>query len=228
MDLLGIRRKRVDAAGNSVVETRADADHDITIMHRHIGFVGTVHAQHAEPVLARCRIGAETHQGRGDRETGQLYQFTQQTGGLRAGIDDAAAGVENRLLRLRHQLDGRMNGIEVALDLRLVALMLDGGGRRRVGAGGELDVLRNIDNNRSGTTRLRDAEGFMDNARQFVDVLHQPVVLGAGARDADGVAFLKRIGTDQRCRNLAGKADERDGIHQRILQRGDRIRRAGA
>lgn len=94
MDLLGIRRKRIDATGNTVIETRADADHDIAIMHRHIGFVGTVHAQHAEPVLAGSRIGAETHQRRGDREIGELDQFTQQTGCLRTRIDDAAAGVK--------------------------------------------------------------------------------------------------------------------------------------
>jgi hypothetical protein len=33
-------------------KTGADADHDIAIMHRHVGFIGAVHAQHAQPVLA--------------------------------------------------------------------------------------------------------------------------------------------------------------------------------
>jgi hypothetical protein len=36
-------------------------------------------------------------------------------------------------------------------------------------------------------------EGLMQNARQIVDVLDQPVVLGAGPGDADGVAFLEGV-----------------------------------
>ena len=58
---------------------------------------------------------------------------------------------------------------------------------------------------------------------EFVDVLHQPVVLGAGPRDADRVAFLEGVGADQRGRHLAGQADQRDRIHQRVLQRRHRI-----
>ena len=69
VDLLRVRRERVDAAGDAVVETRADADHDVAIVHGHVGFVGAVHAEHAEPVLAARRIGAEPHQRRGDRES---------------------------------------------------------------------------------------------------------------------------------------------------------------
>ena len=54
--------------------------------------------------------------------------------------------------------------------------------------------------------------------RGRVPSLHQPVVLGAGPRDADRVAFLEGIRTDQRRRHLAGDADQRDRIHQRVLQ----------
>jgi hypothetical protein len=54
--------------------------------------------------------------------------------------------------------------------------------------------------------------------RQIVDVLHQPVVLGARPGDADGVAFLEGIIADQVRRHLAGDADQRDRIHQRIGQ----------
>ena len=49
--------------------------------------------------------GAEPHQRRGDREAGELDQLAQQLAGARAGIDDAAAGVEQRPLGVRHQLD---------------------------------------------------------------------------------------------------------------------------
>ena len=76
--------KASSAAGDAVVEARADADHDVAIMHRHVGFVGAVHAEHAEPVLAGRRIGAEAHQRRGDRKAGDLDQFAQQLRGLAA------------------------------------------------------------------------------------------------------------------------------------------------
>ena len=104
MDLLRARREGVDAPGHAVVEARAQADHQVAIVHRVVGFVGAVHAQHAEPVRPRGGIGAEPHQRGGDRKAGQLDQFAQRCAGRRPGIDDAAAGVEDRPLGLRHQL----------------------------------------------------------------------------------------------------------------------------
>ena len=84
VDLLGVRREGVEPAGDAVVEARADAEHHVAIMHGHIGFVGAVHAEHAQPVLAGRRIGAEAHQRRGDRKAGEIDQFAQQMAGLRA------------------------------------------------------------------------------------------------------------------------------------------------
>ena len=65
-------RERVEPAGDAVVEARADADHHVAIVHRHVGFVGAVHAEHAEPLRIGRRKGAEPHQRRGDRKAGQL------------------------------------------------------------------------------------------------------------------------------------------------------------
>ena len=59
-------------------------------------------------------------------------------------------------------------------------------------------------------------------------VLHQIIMLGAVARDADGVGFLERVGADQRGRHLAGDDDHRDRIHQRVGDAGDRVGRARA
>ena len=47
------RRERVEPAGDAVVEARADADHQVAVVHRPVGLVGAVHAEHAEPL----RIG---------------------------------------------------------------------------------------------------------------------------------------------------------------------------
>ena len=59
-------------------------------------------------------------------------------------------------------------------------------------------------------------------------VLHQVIVLGAVAGDADGVGLLEGVGADQRGRHLAGDDDHRDRVHQRVGDAGDRVGRAGA
>ena len=104
MDLLRARREGADLAGAAVVEARAQIDHQVAVMHDVIGFPGAVHAQHAQPFRSRSRKRAQPHQGRGDGKAGQVHQFAQQLGGLRPGIDDAAAGIEHRPLRRRHHL----------------------------------------------------------------------------------------------------------------------------
>ena len=44
MDFLGRRREGGDAARHAVVEARAQADHQVAIMHGMVGFPGAVHA----------------------------------------------------------------------------------------------------------------------------------------------------------------------------------------
>ncbi len=65
----------------------------------------------------------------------------------------------------------------------------------------------------------------MQDARQIVDVLYEPIVLRAGACNADRIAFLKCIGTDQGRRHLARNANQRNGVHQGVLKRRDRVGR---
>ena len=141
VDLLRARRKRIGASGDAVVEARADAQHDVAIMHRHVGLVGAVHAEHAEPVLARRRIGPEPHQRRGDRNARDLDQFAQQLRGFAAGIDDAAAGVDHRPLGGGEQRHRFANLRCVALDAWRVGDVHVGFARRVIGAGRKLHVL---------------------------------------------------------------------------------------
>ena len=196
-------------------------------MHRHVGFVGAVHAEHAEPVLARCRIGAEPHQGRGDREAGDLDQFAQQLRCLETGIDDAAAAIDHRALGVGEQRHGLADLRRIALHARRVGDVHVGLARRMIGAGRELHVLGHVDQHRTGTARGRDIERLVQHLGEIVDVAHQPVVLGAGPGDADGVAFLEGVVADQMRRHLPGDADQRDRIHQRIRQRRHHVGGAG-
>jgi hypothetical protein len=216
-----------DAAGDPVVEARADVDHQVAAMHREVGLVEPVHPQHAEPLLARGRVGAEAHQRRGDRKARGLHQFAQELAGLGPGIDHAAAGVEDRALGGFHRLDQRLDRGGVALHARLV--VVDPGlGFFRVAAGGELHVLRDVDQHRPGAAMGGDVERLVDRAdRRSVSFTSQ-FMLGAGPRDADGVGLLERVGADHEGRHLARQNDDRDRIHQRVGQAGDGVGRAGA
>ena len=227
VDLFRMRRESVEPAGDAVVETRADGDHQVAIVHGVIGLIGAVHAQHAQPVLSRSRIGAEAHQSGRDREARLGDQFAQQSRGDRPGVDDAAAGVENRLFRLRHHRHGLFDLADFRLQLRLIGLVLDVF-RRRIGARRELHVLRNIDHDRTGTSRTGDVKGLVQNARQVRDVAHEIIMLGAMAGDANRVGFLKGVRADQMGRNLPGDADEGNGIHQGVGEAGDGVGGAGA
>ena len=48
------------------------------------------------------------------------------------------------------------------------------------------------------------------------------------AGEADGVGFLECVGADQVGRDLAGDDHQRDRIHERVGDAGDRVGRAGA
>ena len=210
MDLLRARREGIDAAGDAVVEARADADHHVAIVHGVVGLVGAMHAEHAEPLLVGRRVSAEPHQRRGDGKAGHAHELAQALAGDRPGIDDAAAGIEDRALGIRHHVDGRGDRALVALGLRVVALMLRVG-EAGVLALGELDVLGDVDDDRPGTAGARDIERLVQDARQGVHVLDEIIVLGARAGDADRVAFLEGVVADQMRRHLAGDADHRNG-----------------
>ena len=97
-----------------------------------------------------------------------------------------------------------------------------------VGGGGELDVLGDVDEDRAGAAVGGDVEGLVDGLGELGRVLHQPVVLGAGAGDADGVGLLEGVVADHEGRDLAGEDDDRDRVHQRVGHAGDGVGGAGA
>ena len=50
-------------ADHAVVETRADGQQHVAVLHRHVGFVGAVHAEHAEELRVGGRIAAQAPSG---------------------------------------------------------------------------------------------------------------------------------------------------------------------
>ena len=85
------------------------------------------------------------------------------------------------------------------------------------------DVLGNIDEHRTRAAALGDIESLMQNLRQILELLHQEIVLGGGARDTKGVGFLERVGADQLAGHLAGEGDQRNRIHHGVDQTGDQV-----
>ena len=84
VDLGRIGREGIEPAGDAVVEPRAEADDQVRPVHRHVGFIGAVHAEHAEPVRVIGGEGAEAHQRRGQRRAGERLELAQKLGRARA------------------------------------------------------------------------------------------------------------------------------------------------
>ncbi|CAH2600075.1 protein of unknown function [Rhodovastum atsumiense] len=222
VDLLRMRAEGVQPPGHPVVEARADRQHDIAAMHGEVGFIGAVHAQHAQELRIGGREGAESHQRAGAGEAGLAHELRQRLGGARAGIDHAAAGVDHRPLGcLQHRHGAGDLGL-VRLGLRPV------GAVRRLGRAlvrglADQDVLRQVDHHRAGPAAAGDVERLVDGAGEVARTLDQIIVLGGGAGDAGGVGFLEGVVADQVRRHLAGEADDGNAVQQRIHQSGHRI-----
>src|SRR3546814_11418937 len=88
------------------------------------------------------------------------------------------------------------------------------GGRRN------LNVLGQIDHDRAWPAGGRDMKCLVDDIAKLGRVLHQIIVLGAVARDADRVAFLKSVRSDQRDRK---RVVEGKRVSVRVDRGGSRI-----
>src|SRR3546814_16128807 len=104
-------------------------------------------------------------------------------------------------------------------DLRAIAFVPDFC-RTGIFGGRNLNVLGNVHDNRTRTTRSGDMKRLVDDMAEFRRVLHQIIMLGAMAGEADRVRFLKGVSADKVRRNLTGKNDPGDAVHQRIRDAG--------
>jgi hypothetical protein len=77
MDDLGVRAELGRAVDHAVVETRADGEDHVGIVHRQVGGVAAVHAEHAEELAVGTREATEAHEGIGDRQVQRLGDFGQ-------------------------------------------------------------------------------------------------------------------------------------------------------
>ncbi len=173
------------------------------------------------------RKSTEAHQRRSNRRAGLGLQFAQQFCRTGAGIDHAAAGIEDRRAGIGDQFDRPGNILVRAALGRAVTV---GPLRCAIGVAGhgDLNVLRNVDHDRAGAALRGDLEGLVDRRGKVRRVLHQIVVLGAVTGDADRIGFLERVRTDQAGRNLARDHHQGNRIHEGIGDAGNGIGCAGA
>ena len=134
-------------------------------MHGHVGFVGAVHAEHADELRVRTRQRTKAHQGQGARVAGLVNEIGKFLTRRRAGVDDSAAAVKNRTFRIGQQFNRCFDCVRMAFGLRAVARVLHFF-RSDIGAVGELDVFRQINHDRARSTAAGDVKGLMHGPGQ--------------------------------------------------------------
>ncbi len=225
MDDAGIGTELVQITGDTVIEASTDSNQYIAFMHGHIGLIGAMHAEHTH----KQRVGAgkcpQPHQGVRAGIAQQAYELGER---LRAfAHDHTAAGVNHRPLGRENQLDGLLDLPRVSLHHRTVRAH---GDRLRIVIAGLLrrDVLGDIHVHRARASGGGDVKGLLHGRRQILDVADEEIVFHTRAREADGIDFLKGVVADQLCGHLAAEHDQRDRIHVRRGNAGDRVGDAGS
>ncbi len=75
VDDFGLASEGVGLAGDPVVEPHADGDQKVAVAGAHVGPVGAVHADHAQPEGIGAGKGSQAHQGGRDRGPGFAREF---------------------------------------------------------------------------------------------------------------------------------------------------------
>src|SRR5690625_3553845 len=137
--------------------------------------------------------------------------------------DGASADVKQRLL-------GRVDHLRRFLDRlflrwlgQTVARQRDGGRIIEHRLGGE-NVLRQVNEDRTGKARAGNLVRGPARRGEVAYITHQEAVRGDAPRDADDVALLEGVITDERERHLSGQYDDRHGVHVRVGDTGDGVR----
>jgi hypothetical protein len=221
---LGVGLHRTGVAVGPAV---ADAEHEVAREHGGVAIaVAGLQAHHAghERVVVGDR--APAHEGGDHRHAGEFGELHQQVG--RVGVDDAAAGHDERL-------GGRGQHVQRLLDLPAVrGGLVDRQGLVGVGVEfdlGHLHVERQVDQHRPRAARAHEVEGLLEHARHQRGLAHRHGPLGDRLGDALDVHRLEVFLVQPGARRLAGDAEDGDAVGLRRVQAGDHVgagRAAGA
>ena len=201
--------KFADLARDTVVKARSDGKEKVAFGHRRIGRHVAVHphVSDIQRVIGRQRPLA--HDGGDDGNAhlfGKLRHRLATAGNIHAAADEkerTLCGGKHfrRLFQLPHMHARR--GL-VTADGDFLGVL--------VAAQRQLNVLGEIDEDRSRLARTGNIEGFLDDPAQILAPAHGDGVLADRTADPDDVHFLERVVADEIGRHLARKADERDAV----------------
>ncbi|MNJ58484.1 hypothetical protein D3C77_541170 [compost metagenome] len=86
-------------------------------------------------------------------------------------------------------------------------------------------VLRNVDQHRPLAPRIGDVECLMNDTRQLLYAANQIAMLRNRHRNAGNIRFLEGIRSDQTGYDVPGDNHQRNRVHERCSNTGDRVRR---
>ncbi|MCY1499327.1 hypothetical protein D9M68_333420 [compost metagenome] len=162
--------------------------------------------------------GAPAHQRRDDRNAGDLGEFGQEVRGV--GVDDAAAGDDQRTLRLVQHGQGLL-GLGTRR-LRLIGLKRLIGVRIELDLG-ELDVDRQVDQHRAGTAGAHDVESLLEDEGNQRGLHDGNRPLGYGCGDLRNIDSLEVFLVEPGARRLPSDAEDRDRIRRSRIEAGDHV-----
>ena len=221
----GVRGETGKLAGHAVIKACAHADDKVGVIEGHVGGVGAVHAAHAEPEGILRGEAADAHEAAGHGDMQGFGHFRDGRGSVRK--NDAAAGENHRIAGLLDFLDSLVELADVGLVRGIVGAHINRLGPHKLGFA-YLHILGQVHQHGSGTARTREEERLTNRRGEIPDVLHEIVMLRAGAGDAGDIDFLERVIADEPCGDLPGKENERNGITVCSGQTRYRIGGAGA
>ncbi|MNZ52061.1 hypothetical protein D3C78_698950 [compost metagenome] len=216
VDHPGLGGELFQLAGHPIIEAGAHYQQQIALLHRIVGSLGAVHAEHAEIDGAVGIQRAYPLEGGDRRHAGDGGKVAQLL--LSVGHAHSSPDVEHGALGSGQQGagQGQLGRIE--------GLWLLHRKQRALGRhGGQLHILGKIDEHRTRTPLGGDGEGFRQHPTQIGSIGHHEGVLGAGEGHAEHVDLLKRIGAHGGAGDLTADGDQGHGIEQRLRQAGHQV-----
>ncbi len=173
VDDFGVGCEFIDLTGDAVIKAGTGANEEVAIANRPVAGDGAVHP---EPIKGErvFRIkGAQSHEGGGHRNTGELGKFTEFFMGFTG--DNAAAHIENGTFGFLDEIQDRSEYLVARLwrgDVLVVAGKLD---LRREGGfkDGLLNILGDVDHDRPGATGAGDVKRFFNDAGEVFLIEHE-------------------------------------------------------
>lgn len=170
MNFIGIRRERVEEEGDEVVEKRKEEKNEIEIMNGNVGLIGEVNEKNKEKVIEGGGIGEKKNKSGGDREIDDIEKIKKKKGRRGEGIDKEEERINERIYGIGEKKEriGNRIGIEVEkwkVNCERWSL------RRSIDEIGEMNIIRNIEEEGEGKEGGWEMERLMKEERKVVEVI---------------------------------------------------------